>query len=71
MKPQEVITIMTEMSANNPQDKKSVIQTHPELDQFFDKGMYIEKVVQSCLENGRCAITFVFRYYNASQSKIN
>jgi hypothetical protein len=71
MKPQEVITIMTEMSASNSTDKISVVKTHPELDQFFDKGMYIENVVQSFLENGKCAITFVFRYYNASQSKVN
>lgn len=71
MKPQEVITIMTEMPSGNSSDKTSVVKIHPELDQFFDKGMYIEKVVQSCLENGRCAITFVFRYYNASQSKVN
>jgi hypothetical protein len=71
MKPQEVITIMTEMSVSNSQEKTSVVKMHPELDPFFDKGMYIEKVVQSCLENGKCAITFVFRYYNASQSKIS
>lgn len=71
MKPQEVITIMTEMSATNSTNKTSVVKIHPELDEFFDKGMYIEKIVQSCLENGRCAITFVFRYYNTSQSKAN
>lgn len=71
MKPQEVITIMTEISESDLQNKASVVKTHPELDQFFDKGMYIEKVVQSSLENGRCAITFVFRHYNASQSKVN
>jgi len=71
MKPQEVITIMTEMSAGNSGDNTSIVKTHPELDQFFDKGMYIEKVVQSCLDDGRCIITFVFRYYNASQSKTN
>lgn len=71
MKPQEVITIITEVSANDSPDKTSVVKTHPELDQFFDKGMYIEKVVQSSLENGSCAITFVFRHYNTSQSKIN
>lgn len=70
MKPQEVITIMTEMTTSED-GKSNVVKMHPELDQFFDKGMYIEKLVQTCLENGKCIITFVFRYYNASQSKIN
>lgn len=71
MKPQEVITIMTDMSLSNSEDNTSIVKTHPELDHFFDRGMYIEKVVQSSLENGKCIITFVFRYYNASQSKID
>ena len=71
MKPQEVITIITDRSASDPVDGTSVLITHPELDQFFEKGMYIENVVQSSLEKGGCAITFVFRYYNASQSKVN
>jgi hypothetical protein len=70
MKPQEVITIVTDVSVDS-QVKGSVTRMHPELDQFFDKGMYIEKVLQSCPDNGRCVITFVFRYYNTSQSKIN
>jgi 3'-phosphoadenosine 5'-phosphosulfate sulfotransferase len=69
MKPQEVITIITEMSISNSPDNSSLVKAHPELDQFFEKGMYIEKLVQSCLENGKCAITFVFRHYNPSQSR--
>jgi hypothetical protein len=69
MKPQEVITIMLDISAGDAENKGSVVKMHPELDQFFDKGMYIEKLVQSSLENGKCAITFVFRHYNNSQSK--
>ena len=67
MKPQEVITIYTTVP-NQDSNKQNIVSTHPELDQFFDKGMYIETVVQS-LEKGICALTFVFRYYNASQSK--
>lgn len=71
MKPQEVITMMVDMSTTESQDKSSVVRTHPQLDQFFDKGMYIEKMTQNCLENGKCIVTFVFRYYNTSQSKVN
>ncbi|MGE0566484.1 MAG: hypothetical protein AB7O73_00930 [Bacteroidia bacterium] len=71
MKAQEVISILTEMSFKDSTSKTNVVKMYPELDHFFEKGMYIEKVVQNCLENGNCAITFVFRYYNASQSKIN
>lgn len=71
MKPQEVITIMTDMSAESGEDKSNQVKTHPELDQFFNKGMYIESAYQNCLENGKCIITFIFRYYNTSQSKIS
>lgn len=69
MKPQEVITIIVPMSEDKL--KENVVKIYPELDQFFDKGMYIEKVVQNCLENRNCAITFVFRYYNTFQSKVD
>jgi 3'-phosphoadenosine 5'-phosphosulfate sulfotransferase len=69
MTPQEVITIIIDISAADAGNKEAVIKMHPELDQFFDKGMYIEKLVQNSLENGKCAITFVFRHYNNSQSK--
>ena len=71
MKPQEVITIIVDTSSGDAQIKNNITRAHPELDQFFDKGMYIEKVVQSSLDNGKCVITFVFRYYNTSQSKIS
>jgi hypothetical protein len=69
MKPQEVITIMINMSANDVQNEDSLVKMHPELDQFFDKGMYIEKIVQNTIEGGKCVITFLFRHYNNSQSK--
>lgn len=62
---------MVNMSANDTTDKNSIVKIHPELDQFFDKGMYIEKITQNCLDNEKCIITFVFRYYNAQQSKVN
>lgn len=71
MKPQEVITIVTDMFQEHSEDRSSVVKMHPELDQFFSKGMYIESVYQNCLENGKCIITFIFRYYNTSQSKIS
>ncbi len=67
MKPQEVITIVTDIFFDS---QVKGARMHPELDEFFDKGMYIEKVVQNCLDNGKCVITFVFRYYSTSQSKI-
>lgn len=71
MKPQEIITIMVDMFTGDAMNKSTVVKTHPELDQFFDKGMYIENITQNCLENGKCIITFTFRYYSASQSKVN
>ncbi|MGZ3882653.1 MAG: hypothetical protein ACXVPQ_01860 [Bacteroidia bacterium] len=71
MKPQEIVTVLTEL--NNTQDMAGATQlkTYPELDPFFDKGMYVENVTQTCLESGKCMITFVFRHYNLAQSKEN
>ncbi|MCG2609995.1 hypothetical protein LZZ90_00570 [Flavobacterium sp. SM15] len=63
MKQQEIITVFTTI----PEDvkkKHTVITTYPELDKFFEKGMYVENIVQSCLADGRCAITFVLRHYS-------
>lgn len=69
MKAQEVLSIFTEVTSEDLQNKGSVIKTYPELDTYFDKGMYVEKVTQTYIENGKCMITFVFRYYNPTQSK--
>lgn len=71
MKPQEVITLMIDLQEGHSQEKSNLVNTHPELDQFFNKGMYIESAYQNCLDNGKCIITFIFRYYNTSQSKIS
>lgn len=71
MKPQEVLSIFTNVTSEDLENEGSVVKTYPELDSYFDKGMYVEKVTQTCLENGKCMITFVFRYYNTSQSKTN
>ena len=63
MKQQEIITIFTSI----PDDikKKHVsISTYPELNKYFEKGMYIENIVQSCLADGRCVITFLLRLYS-------
>jgi hypothetical protein len=69
MRAQEVLSIFTAFTAADLQNKGSVIKTYPELDAYFDKGMYVEKVTQTCLDGGNCLITFVFRYYNLTQSK--
>lgn len=71
MKPQEVITLFIEMPDQEAGHAENKISVHPELDPYFEKGMYIEKFSQCCSESGKCAITFIFRYYNASQSKIS
>lgn len=63
---QEIITIVSTIP-KNVNDNQVVVTTYPELQEFFEKGMYVESVVQSCLVDGRCIITFVLRYYNASQ----
>ena len=69
MKPQEIISIFTDVNPEDLNGNNNVVKMYPELDEFFDKGMYVEKVTQTCLEKGKCMITFVFRYYNTTQSK--
>jgi hypothetical protein len=69
MKPQEIVSIFTEVDPQDLKVKGNVLKEYPELDEYFDKGMYVEKVTQTCPEKGKCMITFVFRYYNTSQSK--
>jgi hypothetical protein len=66
MKQQEIITIISNIP-KNLHGEQSVVNTYPELQEFFEKGMYVESIVQSCLVDGRFVITFVLRYYNASQ----
>lgn len=65
MKQQEIITVFTSMP-EDVKEKHVFINTYPELDKFFEKGMYVENIVQNCLADGRCAITFVLRYYSTS-----
>lgn len=69
MRPQEVLSIFTDVTSEDLKNKGSVLKTYPELDSYFDKGMYIEKVTQTCLEDDKCMITFVFRYYSSATSK--
>lgn len=71
MKPQEVLSIFTKISEGDLKENGTILKTYPELDKYFDKGMYVEQVTQTCFENGKCMITFVFRYYNPTQSKDN
>ncbi len=68
MKKQEIITIFTNIP-KNINEENNITNTYPELNKFFEKGMYIENVVQNCLADGRCVITFVFRHYYSSPQK--
>jgi hypothetical protein len=61
MKAQEVVTIFSEI----PSD--STMKTYPELEEWFAKGMYVEKIVQSqAASSSKFIVTFILRYYNAS-----
>jgi hypothetical protein len=71
MKNQEVLSIFTRVSEGDLDKTGVVLKMYPELDPYFDKGMYVEKITQTCLESGSCMITFVFRHYNTTQSKGN
>jgi hypothetical protein len=61
MKPQEVVTIF-----RNVMDKTNEQQWigYPELEEFFNKGFYIETFKQSIIDSERYMITFTFRKFN-------
>lgn len=62
MRHQEIVTIFVEASQDN-------IKTYPELDEWFNKGMYVQSVTQSGVPDaGKICVTFVLRYYNSSTS---
>lgn len=63
MRHQEVVTVFIDSSPS------SGVKTYPELDEWFNKGMYIESVSQSeAAKAGKVCVTFVLRYYNTSTS---
>jgi UDP-glucose 4-epimerase len=64
MKIQEVITIFSATPSEHiDKTKKTEIREYPELDPYFEKGMYVEKITQSFTESGKFSITFVLRYF--------
>lgn len=63
MRAQEVVTIFSDI----PND--ATMKTYPELDEWFNKGMYVESFVQTqSASTGKYVITFVLRYYNTTIS---
>ena len=66
MRAQEVVTIFSDI----PTD--STMKTYPELEEWFNKGMYIESFIQTqSTSTTKYVITFVLRYYNAAISRNN
>ncbi len=70
MKTQEVFSIITEpdMGINEVANKQLI--TYPELESYFERGLYIEKVVQTAIQGRKLLITFVMRYYNMGHPRI-
>ncbi|MFY9309244.1 MAG: hypothetical protein WAQ28_09390 [Bacteroidia bacterium] len=61
MKVQEVVTIFSDI----PND--ATMKTYPELEEWFNKGMYVESFTQTQSgETGKYVITFLLRYYNTN-----
>ncbi|MEW6469126.1 MAG: hypothetical protein AB1458_09390 [Bacteroidota bacterium] len=64
MRAQEVVTIFSDI----PSD--ATMKTYPELEEWFNKGMYVESFAQTqSASMGKYVITFVLRYYNTALSK--
>ncbi|HEY6162951.1 MAG TPA: hypothetical protein VI112_17100 [Bacteroidia bacterium] len=60
IKPQEVITIFRNISEH----RDSSWTGYPELEEFFNKGYYIEDFKQTLLGEERYMITFTFRKFS-------
>jgi hypothetical protein len=61
IKPQEVITIFRNISEVSASDQWI---GYPELQEFFDKGYYIEEFQQTAIDSNRFMITFNFRKFS-------
>lgn len=70
MKSQEVISIFV-YDKHEGSKKENVLILYPELEEYFNRGMYLERITQTSFNEDKCLVTFVFRYYNSSQSKVN
>ncbi len=69
MKTQEVVTILTEIPVEKDLKQALFLKTYPELNTYFEKGMYIETFTQSHISEGKILLTFIFRYHHSSASK--
>jgi hypothetical protein len=64
MKAQEVVTVFSDI----PND--ATLKTYPELEEWFNKGMYVESFQQTqSASTSKYVITFILRYYNVSTSQ--
>lgn len=68
MKTQEVITVVAKVPAQTSRVNDNVTKNYPELAPLFEKGMYIEHLVQTLISQETYIITFVLRYYNSPQA---
>lgn len=68
MRAQEVISLIGKTPGESDSMNQNV-HTYPALDEFLEKGMYIESLHQIRLSDSLYMITFVLRYYNVPQNK--
>lgn len=54
----QVVTIFSDVPAD------PAMKTYPELEKWFEKGMYVEDLVQTQAPSGLYIITFILRHNN-------
>ncbi|MES2779497.1 MAG: hypothetical protein V4651_06315 [Bacteroidota bacterium] len=59
---QEVVTLLVNIPRSG---SKIILKQYPELNPFFDMGMYIETFSQCRLSKKQYSITFILRHYNS------
>lgn len=63
MRQQEILTVFVDSADSD------TIKVYPELEEWFNKGMYVDRITQSGVPGtGKICITFIMRYYNSSTS---
>lgn len=60
---QKVITLLVDIGKGK---NKTNLFEYPELNSFFDEGMYIESFNQCTLSDKKFYITFILRYYHSA-----
>lgn len=62
MNTQQVVSLIVTLPKSAHLGANETIIHYPELNSYFEQDMYIENIHQTLLSDGKCLVTFLFRY---------